>query len=128
MVTGTVVVKNVGDLPASGYAVGIVGVNREDKYVWFSYDAVPTDTLKSGNKDSLKGKIKLDWHAHFDDACCSDEEYDATCCAMHDENTLWLMAIADYCKGYQASDHCAVEEIDEANNARGPVIIEKPER
>ena len=126
--TGEVVVKNVGDLSALGFDVGIVGVNREDKYVQFGffYDAALTVELTSGQDATLTGVIELGHHGHFDVACM-DEYYDATYCAMRDENTLWLMAIADYCEGYQVSDHCAVEEIDETNNARGPVVVEKPE-
>jgi hypothetical protein len=125
--TVKVVAKNVGSEAASSFEVGIIGVNRENKYVRFefSYDPTLTAALASGQEVTLTGETGLSWHGHFD-IMCVDDTYDPTQCAMHDKTALWLMAIADYCAGDDVPDHCAVEEIDEGNNSRGPVIVEKP--
>lgn len=124
--TAEVVVKNVGNQPAFDFNVVIVGVNREDKHVRFGFSYEPTLTaeLTPGQEVTLQGETGLPWHGHFD-VKCSHDEYDATLCAMRDENTLWLLATADYCEGDDGPDHCAVEELDETNNEMGPVIVEK---
>jgi hypothetical protein len=127
--TAEVVVKNAGNGPVSNFAVDIVAVNREEKYVSFSfaYDPVLTTIgLAPGQEITLTGKTGLSWHGHFD-VTCADENYDPAACAMRDENTLWLMAIADYCEGDGAPDHCAIEEMDETNNLSSVVILEKTE-
>jgi hypothetical protein len=125
--TSEVVVQNAGNESASSFEVGIVGVNRESKYVRFNFSYTPTLTaaLAPGQEVTLTSKTGLSWHGHFD-LTCADDTYDPTQCAMHDKTALWLMAIADYCAGDEVPDHCAVEEIDERNNSRGPVIVEKP--
>ena len=122
-----VTVKNVGNAPASTFEVAIVGVNREEKYVRFdfSYDPALTRELASGQQVTLTGQTGLGWHGHFD-VTCADENYDPTLCAMRDQNTLWLMAIADYCAGDGVSDTCAVNESDETNNTSDVIVIEKP--
>jgi hypothetical protein len=126
--TAEVVVKNVGNGPAPAFEVGIIGVNREEKYVRFSfsYDPALTAELVAGQEVTLTGDTGLGWHGHFDVAC-DDESYDATLCAMLEENTLWLMAVADFCERDGAPDYCAIKEIDEANNSMGAVVVKKPQ-
>ena len=118
-----VVVKNVGNMPASGFDVGIVSVNREDNRRQFDFDYDPTLTteLSAGQEVKLAGTTGLAWHVHFDIYCFPDD-YDASECAMRDLDTLWLMAIADYCEEDEEPQHCAIEEIDEANNTKAKVI------
>lgn len=121
-----VIVKNVGNMPASSFEVGIVSVNREDNHLTFDfeYDSTLTTELSAGQEVILTGSTGLYWHGHFDITCFPDA-YDATQCAMRDENTLWLMAIADYCSEDTGTQYCAVEEIDETNNTNGPEVIER---
>jgi hypothetical protein len=124
--SAVVVVKNMGAQPASAFEVGIVGVNRQDKHVslGFVYEPTPVAELAPGAEVTLHGEIGLGWHGHFD-VCCTDAAYDATCCVLRNEDTLWLVAIADYCLPGDAPAHCVVEEVDETNNATAPIVVER---
>ena len=126
--TAEVVVKNVGNGPAPTFNVGVVAINREEKYVRFSfsYDPAFIVELAPGQEITLTGSTGLGWHGNFD-VTCADENYDPTLCAMRDENTLWLMAIVDYCDGDEVPAYCAIEEVDETNNTSSVVVVEKTE-
>ena len=119
------VVKNVGSLPASGFEVSIVAVNREDVLTQFyvKYEPMLPAELGPGQEAELRGETGLVHHGRFD-VTCSAEHYDANACAMSDQNTLLLKAIADYCAPDEGLDSCHVDEIDETNNESEPVVIQ----
>ena len=107
--------------------MAIVAINREGNHIRFVFDYDPgllAAGLAPGQEVTLTGETGLYWHGNFD-VLCADDSYDAAGCAMHDADSVWLMALADYCEGAGMAPYCAVKELDEMNNTQGPVILKK---